>query len=393
MAWDLGSYTSGKIMINATFQRIILLWGCLLVLAGCTVTKSKDNQPYSAEVTYILSGKAILGHEVTNAELPEVDLFAVTPEMEAFAKQAIGRSGDYFDKVKNLHVALLASTQSGGHGITYSAYVTEIPRITFQQQRANCLSFTLLYVALARSVGIKAQVNEVQIPPTWDLRNKNEMVFLRHVNVKVPILVPSLAMLKRDEVVIDLEMDRYKSNYNQHEITDIEAEAQFHSNRAMEYLEQQNLTDSFLSLRKSLKLNDRQVYVWNNLGALYGRKNLWREAEIAYLHALELGPEDLTVRNNLAYLYNKMGDKERAQKYYRLAQHYRDANPFFQYSVALSAYEQGDYDSALQYVLRAIAREKDDTRFYQLAADIYKKQGHDSKVEQMKNKIKKLTPR
>jgi tetratricopeptide (TPR) repeat protein len=380
-------------MIEAAFHRIILLTVCLLVLAGCTFAKPKGTEPYSVNVAYILSGKAILGHEVTDAELPHVDLFAVTPEMEAFARHAIRRSESYFDKVKGLHLALLSSTDPDGQGIAYSAYATEVPQVTFQQRRANCLSFTLLYVALARSVGIKAQVNEVQIPPTWDLRNKNEMVFLRHVNVKVPILVPSMAMLKRDEVIIDLEMNRYKSNYTQREISDVEAEAQFYSNRSMEYLENENFTDSFLSLRKSINLNNQQAYVWSNLGALYGRKNLWHEAEIAYLHALDLEPEDLTVRNNLAYLYNKTGDKEKAQKYYRLAQRYRESNPFFQYSVALSAYEHGDNDSALQYVLRAIAREKGDVRFYRLAADIYEKQGNNSKAEQMKNKIKKLAPK
>ena len=378
-------------MIGACLRQIVFLGICLLALAGCTAAKPKALDAYTPDVNEILSGKAIVGHEVRDTELPSIDLFAVTPEMKAFAKQAVRRSDNYFDKVKDLHIALLSSGP-GGHGIVYSAYVTEVPHITFQQRRANCLSFTLLYVALARYVGIKAYVNEVQIPPTWDLRKKKDMVFLRHVNVKVPILMPNMAMVKRDEVIIDLEMGRYKSNYNQHEISDVEAEAQFHSNRAMEYLEQGNLTDSFLSLRKSLQLNDQQSYVWSNLGALYGRKKLWLEAEVAYMHALELEPEDLTVRNNLAYLYSQTGDKEKAQKYYRLAQRYRDSNPFFQYSVALSAYEQRDYDSALQYVLRAIAREKGDVRFYQLAADIYEKQGRDSKLEQMKNKIKKLTP-
>jgi tetratricopeptide (TPR) repeat protein len=98
------------------------------------------------------------------------------------------------------------------------------------------------------------------------------------------------------------------------------------------------------------------------------------------------------VRNNLAYLYGQTGNKEKAQKYYQLAQRYRDANPFFQYSVALSAYEHGDYDSALEYVLRAIAREKGDVRFYQLALDIYEQLGRVTKVEEMRKKIKKLTP-
>ncbi|MET0357200.1 MAG: tetratricopeptide repeat protein, partial [Cellvibrio sp.] len=312
--------------------------------------------------------------------------------MESFAKQAVRRSESYFEKIKDLHVALLSSERSGGHGITYSAYVTELPSVSFVQRRANCLSFTLLYVALARSVGIKAYVNEVQIPPTWDLRNKKEMVFLRHVNVKVPILPDTTNILKRDDVVIDLEMNRYRPSYNQQEISDTAAEAQFFSNRAMEYLEQGKLEESFLSLRKSISLNDQESYVWSNLGALYGRKNLWREAELAYLHGLDLDPQDLTVMNNLAYLYHQTGEKEKAQKYSRLAQRYRELNPFYQYSIALSAFEQGDYEESLQYVLRAIEREKNDTRFYQLAADVYEKLGRDSKVTQMKKRIKKLTP-
>jgi hypothetical protein len=274
-------------MIGTRLQQLIVLGVCLLVFTGCTTVKPEASGRYSVDVASILSGTAIVGREVKAEELPSIDLFSVTPEMEAFARQAVRRGESYFDKVKELHVALL-STRAGGRGIVYSAYVTEAPQVTFEQRRANCLSFTLLYVALARSVGIRAYVNEVQIPPTWDLRKKKDMVFLRHVNVKVPIVMPNLPMLKRDEVIIDLEMDRYRSSYNQHEISDIEAEAQFHSNRAMEYLEQGDLTASFLSLRKSIHLNDQQSYVWSNLGALYGRKKLWREAEIAYMHALEL---------------------------------------------------------------------------------------------------------
>ena len=377
-------------MLNAYFKQVIFAGLCLTALAGCAAVKPKESTLYSTTVATILSGKAILGHEVTDDELPYVNIFAVTPEMEAFASEAVRHSESYFDKVKNLHIALLSPVQAGGLGITYNTYVTEVPKVSFQQRNANCLSFTLLYVALARSVGIKAYVNEVQIPPTWDLRKEKDMVFLRHVNVKVPILTTSVNFLKRDEVIIDLEMNRYKSNYSQHQISDAAAEAQFYSNRAMEYLEQGNVEDSFLSLRKSIKLNDGESYVWSNLGALYGRKQLWVEAELAYLHGLELAPEDLTIRNNLAYLYTQIGEKEKAQKYLRLAQRYRESNPFYQYSVALSAYEQNEYSEALEYTLRAIDREKNDTRFYELAADIYAKLGQESKVVKMKDKIKRL---
>ncbi len=380
-------------MISVCSIRTAVALGLLFVLTGCASVQPKVAQPYSVKIADLLSGKGILGHTVTDAELPQYDLFYVSPEMEAFAKKAIHHGETYFEKVKSLHVALLSSSEAtGGRGIAYSAYFTEPPVVTFAERRANCLSFTLLYVALARSVGINAQINEVEIPPTWDLRNRKEMVFLRHVNVKVPMSRENPNILHNDDVVIDLEMDRYRSNYTQRNISDELAAAQFYSNRAMEYLESGNLKDAFLSLRKSISLNDQQSYIWSNLGAVYSRKLMWHEAELAYLHGLELNAEDLTVMNNLSYLYRQTGNNELAAKYFKLAQHYRESNPFYQYNLSLSAFDQGDYPAALQFVMRAIDREKNDSRFYDLAASIYEKQGRDTKAEAMRKKVKKLKP-
>jgi Flp pilus assembly protein TadD len=384
-------------MIKVRLFRCLL--SCLLLttgllLAGCAAPSAKtkpSGEKYSAEVAGLLTGKAVLGHEVSPQELPNLDIFHITPEMEAFAKNAIRHSESYYDRVKRLHVALLSS-EDGGRSIAYNAYVTEVPSVTFAQRRANCLSFTLLYVAMARAVGINAQVNEVQIPPTWDLRNKKEMVYLRHVNVKVPISRENPNILNNDDVIIDLEMDRFRSNYRQYSISDDLAAAQFYSNRAMEYLENNNYVDTFLSLRKSISLNDKQSYVWGNLGVLYSRMNLWREAEFSYLHGLEVDPEDLTLMNNLSYLYRQTGNKDLADKYSRLAQKYRESNPFFQYSLALSAFNQGEYTAALELITKAIKREETDIRFYELAANIYGKLGRTKSQSDMLKKVKKLKP-
>jgi len=377
-------------MISAFTQRIVIVLLAAMLATGCAPIQRRTAPAYSSNLVDVLSGNAIVGHVVTDDELPNHDIFQVTPEMEAFARKAIRRGDNYFERVKALQVALLTPVESGGRGIIYNAYSTEVPAVTFEERRANCLSFTLLYVALARSVGIYAEVNEVQIPPTWDLRNKKDMVFLRHVNVKVPISHENISMLNNDDVVIDLEMSRYRSNYYQHAIDETSAAAQFYSNRAMEYLENNHFTDAFLSLRKSIKLNDRQSYVWSNLGVLYSHKELWHEAELAYLHGLEINAEDLTIMNNLSYLYRRTGNVELSSKYAKLAQRYRESNPFYQYNVALSAFEQNDYQTALQYVMRAIDREKSDARFFELAASIYEKQGKAYKAADMLKKAKKL---
>lgn len=367
---------------------------CLMMglMGGCATVHPKESQPYSAEVIQILSGEALLGHKVTEDELPNYDLFAVTPEMRAFAERVVHRETDYFEKVRALHVALLTAREQGGHGLIYNAYTTEIPSETFAHRRANCLSFTLLYVALARQVGIKAKVNEVEIPPTWDLRSKNDMVFLRHVNVRVPLMGETHNILKNDDVIIDLEMNRYSSTYPQHDIDDNLTAAQFYSNRAMEYLDEKDLKNSFLFLRKAISLDDQQSYIWSNLGALYGRQRLLRQAETAYLHALTINPNDLTVMNNLAYLYQHTGNKAGAAKYLKLAQHYRDSNPFYQYNLALAAFEDKQYEAALAHVKRAMSREKKEVRFLELAAQIYELMDEKTTVASLQRKIKKLKP-
>ena len=289
-------------------------------------------------------------------------------------------------------VVALRSFSSLGYGISYSAYTTEVPIKTFASRRANCLSFTLLYVALARQVGIKAQVNEVQIPPTWDLRNKGEMVFLRHVNVKVPMMGHTNNILHNDDVVIDLEMNRYSAAYNQTEIDDDLTAAQFYSNRAMEYLETKDLRNAFLYLRKAIVMNDQQSYIWSNLGTIYGRKKLYKEAEVAYLQGLKVNPGDFTVMNNLAYIYQHNGNQAGAAKYLKLAQRYRESNPYYQYTLAVSAFEDQQYDAAQQYLKRALRRETKEIRFYELQAAIYERTGNTNALESVRKKIKKLRP-
>lgn len=363
-----------------------------ILLISCSSAPQKPEvEAYSVEVAKTLLGHDFLGHDVTPQELPDLDLFALTPEMKAFVERVVRRGDSLYDQVKSLHVALLRPIAEGGRGIAYNAYSTEIPANTFDARRANCLSFTLLYVALARHVGIDAEVNEVHIPPTWDYRSKNSMVFLRHVNVKVSLRRESQRLLMADNVIIDLEMQLYRPNYAQNVISNELIAAQFYSNRAMEFVNENNFKDGFLYLRKALQENDQQSYIWNNLASLYKRKNLLHEAEIVYLHGLKINPYDLTIMNNLAWLYSEMGDKKQTAIYTKLAQRYRQSNPYYQYTLALTAFSGDDYSNALVFIKRALEREKRDARFYELAANIYTKLGNTSSAADMTKIHQKLT--
>ncbi len=369
----------------------------VLLVVGCSTIEKKAAQPeYSAEITELLSGQALMGHKVKADELPNIDLFAITPEMAAFAENAVAHSSDIFDKVKALHNALLLPVDDGGRGILYSAFTTEAPIKTFNEHKANCLSFSLLYVALARHLDLHAYINEVAVPPTWDMRASGLLYYMQHVNVKIPLprnINKAYFTLTPDDAVIDLEMNLYKSTYPQKTISDDVILAKFYSNRGMEYAAEGEYDKAFLYLRKALQENDQQSAIWNNFASLYRRKELFHETEIIYLQGLKLNPDDLTIMNNLSGVYHKMGNKKQALIYNNLAKHYRQANPYYQYLLAHSAYDSGDYKEALVYVKRAIEREKKEPRFYQLTANIYEKLGELKAGEAMNKKYQALLTR
>src|SRR5690606_5397413 len=115
-------------------------------------------------------------------------------------------------RAEALHYALLGPGNKGALGIRYNTLATYTPIESYRLGEANCLGFSLLYVALARHVGLPAMINDVSIPPAWN-REQEQVLFLRHVNVRVP-LHGGAAM------VIDLDMQRYRSYYPQAVISD-----------------------------------------------------------------------------------------------------------------------------------------------------------------------------
>src|SRR5690606_27935437 len=233
-------------------------------------------------------GELLLGRHWLPEELPTYDLFMLTPEMREFAERAVSKQTRDFGRAEALQRALLLPVDQGGLGIIYNSELTETPAAAFAQRRVNCVSFTFMYVALARHVGLDAFINEVDLPPSWNLRSADAFLFLRHINVKIKLA-------HREEVVIDLEMDRYSSAYRQRHISEDLASAQFYSNRGMELSAAGDVQRSFLYLRKALLLDGGQSYMWSNFATLYRRQGFFPEAEAAYLYGLSLNANDLTI--------------------------------------------------------------------------------------------------
>lgn len=342
---------------------MLVLMLVALATGGCAHQPATSVLVNHQVLATALSGET-LGLSWQPDSLPEYPLFELSPAMKDFATAAVAGERTPFTRARALHNALLKPVARGGAGLRYDAETTGTPLEAFTSGRVNCVSFTLLYVNMARHVGLKAVVNEVDLPPNWDMRNDNTYLLLRHINTKV-------LLGRRDVLVVDLEMARYNPSWPQRIISDQLAAAQFYNNRAMEAVTRQDITEGFLHLRKALLLEEEQSYIWNNFGTLLRRANLLAQAEAAYLQGLALDHNDMTIINNLMVFYDYTGQPELAASYGRMAENYHRTNPFYRYSLAMASMENGDLVVARSRILEAINMRKDEPLFYELAAAIY----------------------
>ncbi|MBK8188292.1 MAG: hypothetical protein IPK77_14125 [Cellvibrio sp.] len=379
-------------------MRYISIVACILFLSACASYPHKKTVYFSSpELDKALTGEAIFHRVVDGKELPELELFALTDEMKEFATHTTKKARNQDEQAELLHNALMKSSERGGRGIRYRVEGTGSAAEVFKTNTANCLGYTLLYVAMARHIGLNAKVNQVLIPPTWYRGDSDAYFLMKHVNAKVKLrqfstktlLTGGVQVADVSDVVVDLEMRRYRSAYSQQLLDDIAVEALFYNNKAMEFLEKENYQQSFLFLRRALRSNN-ESFIWSNLGTLYWRLGELSLAEAVYQKALSFNTEDLSVLHNLAVLYEKMERFEDASLYREKVKSYRAANPYYLYQLAKKAKAHQDLPLATKWIESALKKQNKDDRLFLLAAEVYELNGYSNKAKKMRRKAEAL---
>lgn len=319
-----------------------------LLLSGCAALPSPDAP---LDVSAPLSGTAILGEPVDLAQLPDRDLLSLTPEI----RQQLARIAPHRSPDARLAGLIRAFDEQAFH-VNYEADATLTAAETFDQQRGNCLAFTLMMVAMARELGADAYFNEVDVPPVWSSEEEQTFVVYRHINM--------VSENRRGRRVVDFNLEAYDPLYDQRRLDDREAFAQYYSNRGVELMQEGDVERAFLHLRKAVDLKPGSADLWANLGALYSRAGHRAEAEASYRQALLLNAGHLVSISNLERLYRAEGKIQLADAYAARARYHRERNPFFLYYQAREAYENGEYAVAKKQLKRALRQYEDDHRFH-----------------------------
>ncbi len=293
-------------------------------------------------------------------------VMAVPPELRAqLQQQVIDAGGSGRSRLERLVGFLF---QKSGLGMTYSDEATLTVEQAYRTRQANCLTFTLLTVALARESGLQAYGQELDNIVAW--RVDDDIIYrFNHANAGISI--------GHTRFTVDVARDQVMSRDPPEPISDQRLLALYYNNRAAELLAGATPAAAAPYMTMALQLAPRYAGAWANAGVLHLRQGDPRAAERDYLKALALEPNNAGALLNLVVLYRANGDEARRVIYARRIERIQAQDPYFQFLQAEEDEKRGDYAGAVQHYRRAIRLYDGDSRFYFGLARVYQQLGEE----------------
>ena len=286
----------------------------------------------------------------------DFELLYVDDEMRQFVDDLLLEARPHETRLRRL---LRGMSKRGLGQLNYRLDLTYTAEETFHKLRGNCLSFTNLFVALAREAGLTVNYQMVEVPPSWSGADDGLVILNNHMNVLVNLRY-------HPDYLVDFNLRKYQDNYKTQLVSDVYAEAMFYSNLAVEALQETEYGKSFWYLNRALSLYPDISAPWVNLGVLHARLGNQKYAESAFLRALELDRGNKSALTNLSGLYARTGNVEKSAEFAKKVNYYRERNPYYHYNLASNAYEDGRYDDALISLSRSLRLKKVEHQFHYL---------------------------
>lgn len=346
-----------------TSHKILTLLAVTL-LFSCTALDKPRSSPDSQQIsTRMLLDNSPLMKGVEPLDLSQIDVLGLSPQMIDFLERWVDKhQRDYF-KLRSLLYAVMGD---GTFELIYDD-TTRTAQDTFRDQRGNCLSFTSMFVAMARYLGLDANFQEVMVPPDWSAEGQT-IILSQHVNVHVNTD-------SGQDMMVDFNMYDFRASYDMQIVSDDRGRAHYFNNIGVEHMLDGETPLAFANFRQSLREDISFSPVWINLGTLYNREDYPQYAEAAYLKALDTDKSNIVALNNLAGLYEQQSQSELASRYQRRIESHQMQNPYYRYHLARTAFDDGDYTTAISHLKYAVRKNKYDDNFYFLMSLSYLKSG------------------
>lgn len=336
-------------------------------LAGCAAAPPPQANPSATPVAeFGVSAQAVA--QASPLEVPglgdslfEVDMLALSPEMLAFIDEHVDRERGESERLAQLLYAVLSGDR---FRLEYDD-TTGTAISTFEHRGGNCISFTNMFIAMARNLGLDASYQEVEIPPDWTVSG-NTWLISEHINVLVDVknALSRVVDFNSYDTIVDVESQSTV-------VSDARARAHYFNNIGVERMLDDEVGLAYANLQHSIEQDTTFASSWVNMGILHRREGYEDYAEAAYLEALRHDRDNLMAMSNLADLYQQQGREEEARRYLSRVREHRMGNPFYRFRLADIAFNDGDYKSAIKNLKYAIRQKSDEDQFYYLLSLSY----------------------
>jgi tetratricopeptide (TPR) repeat protein len=355
-------------LLKRCFPGLLALLIAAGMLAGCAPAPIIDTPPVP-----------VLRNQ-PRYDIESVDPLEISTEMKQFVAEQLARRRQENDRAWQLAYAMLDPYI---FDFTYDPAVTLTAAEAFRARRGNCLTFSNLFIAMAREADLSAWYRQVEIEPEWSSRDENLLVSL-HVNAATAD--------RMKEYVVDVSRRRENRGEFSRKLSDREAEAQFYNNLGANALVMQDLALAYAYFRKAEQTHHGLAYVWSNLGVTLNRNGQPEDAIMAYETALALEPDHTVSLNNLYTIYEDLGDMERALAIQEQVERNRRRNPYYLHYLAEVAFAESDFDDAVRYANRAIRLEDREYRFWYTLAQLQFRTGEAERAESNLQRAVSLAP-
>ncbi|HWT15998.1 MAG TPA: tetratricopeptide repeat protein [Patescibacteria group bacterium] len=255
-----------------------------------------------------------------------------------------------------------------GLGMQYQADATYIVADAYATRRANCLSFTLLTVALAREAGLDAHGQEIAETLAW--RRIDQTIYRsNHVNAGVTV--------RRKRLTVDVAWDEIIATEPPRAIDDARLFAHYYNNRAVDLMQAGDIDAALAHAEASLVQDAGFATSWSNRGVLQRKRGDEARARADFEHALALDPAHPGALSNLAMQLRRDGEAAGAEALLVRLEMLQSRDPLHQFLQALDAERSGDFERAADHYRHAIRLHEDEHSFHFGLARAYLQLGRD----------------
>ena len=242
------------------------------------------------------------------------------------------------------------------------------------------MSFTALFIAMSRSLGIETYLMEVEREPEIE-RQGGLVVVNRHV-VAAFSSGPQMA-------IYDFYLNAEAPATGRKPIDDVRASAMHHNNLGGVALREGRLGDALKNLEVATTLAPEWAAGWVNLGVALSRSDDVEGALAAYRRALATDPRNSSALNNLSILYGQLGRDDEARVALQAAAR-RGRSPFVLVALAESEMLSGQTREARKYLQRARRLDPEEPEVWEALARLARRTGQVRQEEKYRLKAETL---